>query len=184
VLCCGLSRLIAAGLVTGIGGLLRNPVGLGVGVALLSSALLPAVRRTRVERGEDCCRSPTRPGRPLAAQRSLPRLLWVVLAALLGVARLIHLVLTPEHAAEQPVFGAFFASAAAMQIALAVMLGDTANLGRLLCAGIVLGLVLVLIWSVTRVVGPPLAPQGHGVGTIVACGVVASVWNSAVSSGS
>jgi hypothetical protein len=111
----------------------------------------------------------------VAAQSAVPRLVRVVLAALLGVAGLIHLVLTPEHAAEQPVFGVFFASAAAMQIALAVTLGVTANPSpRLLRVGIVLGLVLVLIWSVTRIVAPPLAPEGHGAETVTGWGVVAS----------
>jgi hypothetical protein len=61
VLCCGLPLLLAAGLVTGVGGLLRNPVVLGVGVALLGAALLPALRRARAERDDDCCRPATRP---------------------------------------------------------------------------------------------------------------------------
>ncbi len=45
---------------------------------------------------------------------------------------------------------------------------------RLLRAGVVVGLGLVLIWSLTRVIAPPLAPGGHGAESVTGWGVVAS----------
>jgi hypothetical protein len=61
VLCCGLPLLIAAGVVTSAGGLLRNPVVLAVGVGLLIAAVAPALRRARAARGAECCAPPGAP---------------------------------------------------------------------------------------------------------------------------
>jgi hypothetical protein len=69
VLCCGLPLLIAAGVVTGVGGLLRNPLVLAVGVGTLIAAVLPALRRAGATRDGECCPPP---GTPTSSADDLP----------------------------------------------------------------------------------------------------------------
>jgi len=67
----------------------------------------------------------------------------------------IHLVLTPEHFAEQTVYGIFFLVAAVFQIALALLLALRPG-PLVIRAGVYGNAALIAIWIVTRVVAPPL----------------------------
>lgn len=92
----------------------------------------------------------------------LPRPSRLLLAVLLGAAALVHLALAPEHYVEQPAFGAFFAVAGAVQLALALRLARHTDLSWRLLAGVrVTSLSLVAVFIATRLATPPLAP-GHG----------------------
>jgi len=107
--------------------------------------------------------TPAVPSTPAAvAGPVLPRASRLLLAVLLAAAALVHLALAPEHYAEQPVFGAFFAVAGVGQLALAVRLARPAGLSwRLLGLVRMTSLSLVAVFIATRLVTPPLAP-GQG----------------------
>ncbi len=88
----------------------------------------------------------------------LPRASRLLLAVLLAAAALVHLALAPEHYAEQPVFGAFFAVAGVGQLVLAAQLARPAGLSwRLLGLVRTTSLSLVAVFIATRLVTPPLA---------------------------
>ncbi len=58
LLCCGVPLLVAAGVLTGAGGVLGSPVVLVAGVALLALAVVLGVRRAALPRPDDCCVPP------------------------------------------------------------------------------------------------------------------------------
>jgi hypothetical protein len=94
----------------------------------------------------------------VAAPLSSPARL--LLGVLLGIAAVVHLALTPEHYREQPVFGAFFGVAGAVQLLLAVrLLTCPAASWRLLQLLRLTSLLLLATYVATRLVTPPLAPH-------------------------
>ena len=84
----------------------------------------------------------------------------LLLGGLLGTAAVVHLALAPAHYRETPVFGAFFAVAGVVQLALAVRLLRRRDASwRVLALLRVTSLVLLGTYIATRVVTPPLAPH-------------------------
>jgi hypothetical protein len=83
----------------------------------------------------------------------------IVVAGLLSLlAAVVHLAVCPEHFAEAPLYGAFFAVAAVAQVVwpwLAVARPQR----WVLTAGLVGNLAIVVLWAVTRTVGIPLGPE-------------------------
>ncbi len=59
ILCCAGPALVAAGVLTGIGGFLRNPWVMGAGLVLLGLAVLGIARRSRGDSTDSCCAPPT-----------------------------------------------------------------------------------------------------------------------------
>jgi len=79
-------------------------------------------------------------------------------AAACAGAALVHVAVMPEHFHEYWLFGAFFAGAAAAQLAGAWLLAFRPS--RQLVAAIALGNAAVIcLWLVTRVVGLPVGPE-------------------------
>lgn len=100
------------------------------------------------------------------------RALTCVTALLVWVAAAIHLVLTPEHFEERTAYGVFFLVAVAFQLVIGWLLfrGPTSATLRAGAAG---SLLLLVVWMVTRVVTPPLAPEA-GAEPVTLLGVVAT----------
>ena len=97
----------------------------------------------------------------------------LLLGVLLGIAALVHLALAPAHFRETPVFGAFFAGAGAVQLALAVRLLRRRNTSwRVLALLRLTSLVLLATYIATRLVTPPLAPDA-GAEPVEVLGVLA-----------
>lgn len=99
-------------------------------------------------------------GQAGTGKAALSTSLRLLLGALLGTAALVHLALAPAHYRETPVFGAFFAVAAAVQLGLAVhLLRRRETSWRVLHLLRLTSLVLLATYIATRVVTPPLAPD-------------------------
>lgn len=87
--------------------------------------------------------------------------LWLSLAVVGSLsAAAVHYIVMPEHIAESYWYGAFFAGAATVQTAMALLLAmrPTRTLLRAAAAG---NAATVLLWGYTRVVGVPIGPD-HG----------------------
>ncbi len=93
-------------------------------------------------------------------------------ALLVWVAAAIHLVLTPEHFEEKTVYGVFFLVAAVFQLVVGWLLIRSPTPATLR-AGAVGSLLLLVVWMVTRVVTPPLAPE-TGAEPVTLLGVLAT----------
>lgn len=72
-------------------------------------------------------------------------------------AGLVHLVALPAHARESALFGAFFAVVASAQLVYAVVLARR-PVRRVVEAGVLGQLALVVVWALTRTVGLPIGP--------------------------
>lgn len=85
-----------------------------------------------------------------------------VAAAALSAAGAVHLVLTPAHFEEQPLYGYFFAASAIVQLTIAqlLVLRPGAKVYR---AGASSSFGLIALWIVTRFVAPPLAESAEPV---------------------
>lgn len=95
-----------------------------------------------------------------AGTAALSTSLRLLLGALLGAAAVVHLALAPGHYRETPVFGAFFAVAGAVQLALAARLLRRRDASwRVLHLLRLTSLVLLGTYIATRMVTPPLSPQ-------------------------
>lgn len=79
-------------------------------------------------------------------------------ALLIGLAGLIHLVITPQHWAHSPAHGLLFAVVGVVEVVWAVMAWRRPSV-RLYSVGLVLAVALVVLWTITRVLP---APFGHG----------------------
>lgn len=93
-------------------------------------------------------------------------------ALLVWVAAAVHLVLTPEHFEEQTVYGVFFLLAAVFQLVIGWLLLRRPTPATLR-AGAVGSLLLLVVWMVTQVVTPPLAPH-PGAEPVTLLGIVAT----------
>lgn len=87
------------------------------------------------------------------------------------VAAMVHVVVTPEHLRESPLYGVFFVAAAAAQFVFAILVAWRPG-ATLFAAGLLGQLALVVLWLVTRTVGIPAGPQA---GTIEEIGVLDSI---------
>lgn len=100
------------------------------------------------------------PGADGAVTAPLSRPARLLLGVLLAIAALVHLALAPEHYRDQPVSGAFFGLAGAVQLLLATrLLTRPAASWRLLHLLRLTSLLLLATYIATRLVTPPLAPQ-------------------------
>lgn len=79
-------------------------------------------------------------------------------ALLIGLAGLIHLVITPQHWAHSPAHGLLFAVVGVVEVVWAVMAWRRPS-ARLYSVGLVLAVGLVVLWTITRILP---APFGHG----------------------
>jgi hypothetical protein len=104
--------------------------------------------------------------------------LWVAAAASAGAAG-IHLRVLPEHAAESAWYGAFFAGAAAAQLAGAAVLVARRSRALVMCvaAG---NAAIVALWLVTRLVTIPLGPSAGTVESFGVLDVTAGVLESVI----
>lgn len=120
----------------------------------------------------------TRPGRPPRRADAPP----VWLALTWAAAAAIHLAVTPEHWADSALLGAFFLLLGLAQCGYAVALVLGAS-RRLLLAGLVANLAVVLLWAWTRTVALPVGlgprePAGalDVVATALELGAVVLAW--------
>jgi hypothetical protein len=106
----------------------------------------------------------------LGANARSSRRLTAVTAALLLVAGVIHLVLTPEHFAEHVLYGVFFLCAAVIQLGLAaaLVLHPTLWVFRV---GVLSSGGLIATWLVTRAIRPPFSEAAE---PVTLAGVLAS----------
>lgn len=72
----------------------------------------------------------------------------------------MHLAVMPDHFRESWIYGAFFAIAAPVQIALACLVLSRARRAEL-SAALAFSLAVVVLWAITRFVGVPIGPN-HG----------------------
>lgn len=105
------------------------------------------------------------------ATRSLP-LASRTTAALLAVAGLIHLVLTPEHFREHPLYGGVFLGAALVQLALAATLAIRPS-RRVYRVAVLSSGGLIGAWVATRAIAPPFSslPEEVTLAGVLATGV-------------
>jgi hypothetical protein len=95
------------------------------------------------------------------------------------VAAGIHVAVAPEHFRESALYGAFFVTAAACQLAGAATLLLVRS--RLFTSFVAVGnAVIVLLWLVTRVVGIPVGPQAGEVERFQLLDISASTAEAAV----
>jgi hypothetical protein len=82
----------------------------------------------------------------------------ILAGALAAVAGLIHVKAMADHAGHYWLFGVLFGAVACAQIALAMALWRTPVSDRLLVAGAVATVGLIVVWLVSRTVGLPIGP--------------------------
>jgi hypothetical protein len=100
---------------------------------------------------------PDRATGTVGPSRRSRRLLLLAAAASLGAAA-IHLLVTPEHFEESPLYGGFFLLTALAQVACGLVLVRR-PLRLLVGAVLVSNSGLVLLWLLTRTAGIPLGPE-------------------------
>ena len=106
---------------------------------------------------------------------SAERRSWVILAlALAGiVAAGVHYAVMPEHFAEAPLYGTFFAVTATSQLGYSLLVVLRSS-PLLLATGVAGNLALVTLWLLTRTVGIPLGPNAGSTEAFGALDIVAS----------
>ena len=118
-----------------------------------------------------------RPG----ARGQVPRRL--ILLPLVGLgsvaAASVHFVVMPEHFREATIYGSFFAIAATLQVAFAVLV--LARPSRpLIAVGLVGNLSVIVLWLVTRTVAIPLGPAAGTTEAIGGLDILATVFESVI----
>lgn len=110
--------------------------------------------------------------RLLDKQPRTPQRWLVVIAAWSSfLAGMVHVVVTPEHWHESPLYGVFFLAVSVAQFGFAVLVAWRPNAPLLLAGGIG-QLTVIGIWLLTRTIGIPLGPEA---GTVEAVGLLDSI---------
>jgi hypothetical protein len=80
-------------------------------------------------------------------------------AVLSAAAAVVHLSVAPHHFDEYWLFGALFVASAVLQLAWAPLIWRRRADRRLLLAGVVMQLGIVVVWVVSRTTGLPIGPE-------------------------
>jgi hypothetical protein len=100
-------------------------------------------------------------------------------AAMSVGAAAVHVVVCPEHLREAAIYGAFFATAATLQIGWA-LLALRHRAPWVAAAGAAGNLVAIALWAVTRTVGLPFGPEAGAVERVGILDVVATFYEVGV----
>ncbi|MDP9243242.1 MAG: hypothetical protein M3O84_08730, partial [Actinomycetota bacterium] len=119
---------------------------------------------------------------PTTAERATGLVPW--LAGLSAASALIHGAVVPEHLAEFPLFGIFFAVVALSQAFWAIALLGWGPSRPLLRWSVLLNVGIVLLWAVSRTVGLPLGPDTGTPEAVGAIDVLATIYEVALIAGS
>ena len=118
---------------------------------------------------------------PSTAERATGLVPW--LAGLSAASALIHGAVVPEHFAEFPLFGIFFAVVALSQAFWAIALLGWGPSRPLLRWSVLLNGGIVLLWAVSRTVGLPIGPDAGTPEAVGAIDVLATIYEVALVAG-